>query len=204
MMPVVGFMPVVWSGAWDLSGQIRCLLGFFFVVLLLHRSEPRKKKKATVSLNKAVVWYHLLMWNRGSGKLYLAGRGGEGMKRTRAAISTSLRWRRWLMLLAGVNHTVDVLAAVICGWKGGPSRRRFGVSSTSAMEALPGASRRSSASSRRQVVRPRRCQDGRRWRLVPGGEDPGLDCFLQFSLRVLCANVQDCVVFSFFPSGSCM
>jgi hypothetical protein len=112
--------------------------------------------------------------------------------------------RIWFLLLFGGKHAVAMFAAMICGRSGGPSRRQSGISSTSLVEAPSRASRRSPMSFRRQVVRPRRCQDGRRWRLITRGEDQGRDCFSCFILRVFCAIIQDyAVIFHFFQCPVC-
>lgn len=46
-------MPLDWSGALDLFGQIWCWLGFLVGVLLLQWLELRARKRGTASFNKA-------------------------------------------------------------------------------------------------------------------------------------------------------
>lgn len=144
---------------------------------------------------------HLARWIRRAAVLSLAGHGGEGSKRSSASSSSSRGWWGWFVLQFGVNYTVAVLAAVIYGRSSGPSSRRAGDSSTSRSEAFTGAARRSPASSRRQVVRPRRSHGGRQWRLNPGGEGHGLDHFLLLCSRVLGVKVQGSILFSFYCQG---
>ena len=86
-------MPLVWSGALDLVGQIWCYLGFFFVALLFQRLEQGARERATVSFNKAMARGHLLVWNRCATNLLPAGLGGEGAKRKGGSFSTSRSWR---------------------------------------------------------------------------------------------------------------
>jgi hypothetical protein len=182
-MPTFGFMLVAWSRASDLCGKIWCYIGFIVIFLLLQRLELKTTEKATVSSNKVVARGHPSWWIRGARMLLLDGHGGEGKERSGASSSASQGLHVWFLLQDGVNHMVAVFAVVICGQSGGPSKHRLGVSSTSRMDAPSIASRRSSTSSRHQVVRPRRCQGGRWSRLVPGGEDKGLIAFLVFISR---------------------
>jgi hypothetical protein len=66
----LGVMPVVWSEAMD-PGKIWCVLGLFFVSLLLQWLESGAAMNTTVSLNKvanrvgvspSIVWLFLAQW----------------------------------------------------------------------------------------------------------------------------------------------
>ena len=195
-----GMMPVEWSDALD-PGQIWSGLGFFLLTFLLLWLELQVEVKNNAPFNKAVVLGHRLVWRRGADEFLLAGRGGEGKKLAGALICASGRWRGSFLLQIGENHTMAMDATVICDRRGGLSKRLLGVSSTSSAEALTEASCRISTASRRQVVRPRRCQVGRRRKLTSGGEDPGLDCVSSHCFRVFSVKFQDCVVFYFFSRG---
>jgi hypothetical protein len=134
-MPVFGVMPVEWSGALD-PGQIWGDLGFFFLTFPLLWLELQVVVKNTVPFNKAYVCGHRSGWRRGADELLLASRGGEGKKQAGAPISASGRWRGRSLLQIGENHTMALVATVICDRKGGLSKSLLGVSSTSSAEAL--------------------------------------------------------------------
>jgi hypothetical protein len=126
----------------------------------------------------------------------------RGVEANRASSLSSQGRQRWCVLQVGVNDHMASFATMICGRCGGPSRCRVGISSTSKSEAFSRASRWSSVSSHHQVVRPRLCHVGHRRRLVPGGEDQGLNHVFLFCFRVLSAKKnQDYVVFLFFHMG---
>lgn len=199
-------MPVVWSKTLDLFDRIQCLLGFVFVSLLLQWSEwGLERKTATVSFNKVELSCHLWMFCRCFVLEPLpAGRGGEGRGRLGDPSRASSRWWGVAVLQLGVKYMVACFAAMIPGRRGGRSLRWcFSAISTSWVEALTEDSRWSSASSLRQVVRPRRCENGRRWSLPCGGEDRRLDCVFVSVLRVLAVKFQDCSVFLHFKCPDC-
>jgi hypothetical protein len=191
-----------WSGSPEL-GRIRWLLVVFLFSAVLWWAGPEAEKVVTagISINKAAFCCYLPMWSGYAGKLLPAGCGSEGKKWTSVSCCASPRWRSLFLLHLGANHVVAMAAATISGRKGDPFRRQASASSTSMVEAPSKVSRWSAVPSRRQVVRPRRCQGGRRWRLSAGGEDQGLDCFYSFRSRVLCAYVQDSAVISLFFQG---
>jgi hypothetical protein len=130
--------------------------------------------------------------------LLSASQGGEGEEGRSCDAADSWRWcvgRTWLLL--GEILTATFSVAVILDRKSGLSNRRFGDQSTSKTEAPSQDSRRRNSPLRHQVVRPRRSDGGRRWSLLPGGEDLELDCsFCSFS-KVLCVTFKGYAIFSF-------
>jgi hypothetical protein len=102
-------------------------------------------------------------------ELTLADHGGEGRRRN-GVVSSASTWWRQLHLRA--NHAMAMFATAICGRKGGPLRRLHGVLLNLQCGGLPPSFSPESATSRRQVVCPRRCQDGRRWNLSPQWRGP--------------------------------
>jgi hypothetical protein len=145
-------MPFGWSGGPDLCDQIWFKVGLLFFFPKLRWSEMGETRRANVSFNKVGFSGYLLVRGCPVLELLLASLGGVGRGRLRGSIYVFSR-----LLHLGVFYMADKLAAMIFGRSGGPSRRRCaGVSSTSYEEAPSGDARRISASSRGQVVRPRR------------------------------------------------
>ena len=197
-------MPVVWSGALDPLDQIQRVLGFVLVSLLLQWMERRATRAAAVSFNKVAFPGHLGMRCIVVFKPLPAGREGEGRRQLSGFCSASSRWCGVSLLHLGVNHMVDKLATMISGRGGDHSVRSYvSAFATSCVEALTGDSRWSSDSSRRQVVRPRRCQGRRRWSLARGGEDQGSDCVFASFSKVLFVKFQVCFVFLVSLGSDC-
>lgn len=206
-----GDMPM---GAWLLmhASCIRWSMEAGLLLMVLWRSEPhvRGEKLLAIPANKLEVRppNQEVVASEDEARsvvllLSCSHQGGGGVDWKGEGLLRSSRWG-CVAAISGAPQWWRLSAAVILG-RCGHSVLRYCVyrSFFNLQAGVPRwrpfrASCRSSTPSRRQVVRPRQCQGGRRWRLNCGGEDEAPDCFSYLLFRVLCASIQDCVVMLFF------
>jgi hypothetical protein len=118
-------MPLEWSGLLDLSGQIRCSLGFLLLAWLLWWPELLERKRSTVSFNKGGVCDGG-GWRRGSCAFLLSMfcRGGEGRRERGVLLFFRRHLHRWRWFCFDVYiQARGISASAIHGRHGGPSSK---------------------------------------------------------------------------------
>jgi hypothetical protein len=203
-----GVMPIgVWSPA--LASGRRWLVVVLLLTMALQRVEPVVDfgGSSTAPTNKLGGGSDLRIW----GCLYSwCAHGGHGgcqeedfSAPLRSALLSYLAAAFLWRSLAVDSRRLEPSCLCLFRPKGGPPQPQDNGCSTSVLEALAGDSRRRHTSFRRQVVCPRRSQDGRRWSHSLGGQDYGLDCVFIFCSRVLYVIFQDRTVFFIFSGPVC-
>jgi hypothetical protein len=88
--PVSGVLPSSWCGALDLGAQILGVVGFLIVALVLLWSEQAAGRGDAAPLNNSGAVGFLILQIKAEMKLFLAGGGGEGEKRSLAVCGAVL------------------------------------------------------------------------------------------------------------------